>query len=154
MCIFSVSLFFFFKQKTAYEMRISDWSSDVCSSDLLVVVEGFIERVDTDRVPPLVRKRVAALLAPLVGRDDVTLPMIERRLLLAADTPGATLHSALPAGDRPGGPVLVIEARQRVVTGFATGDNMLPSSLGSSPAGLGPAVHTCLALGATLNLRA
>src|SRR3546814_4028042 len=26
--------FFFFKQKTAYEMRISDWSSDVCSSDL------------------------------------------------------------------------------------------------------------------------
>src|SRR3546814_7399957 len=28
-------LFFFFKQKTAYEMRISDWSSDVCSSDLI-----------------------------------------------------------------------------------------------------------------------
>src|SRR3546814_15698535 len=32
MCFFA--LFFFFKQKTAYEMRISDWSSDVCSSDL------------------------------------------------------------------------------------------------------------------------
>src|SRR3546814_10288093 len=29
------SIFFFFKQKTAYEMRISDWSSDVCSSVLL-----------------------------------------------------------------------------------------------------------------------
>src|SRR3546814_4303118 len=29
-----VFLFFFFKQKTAYEIRISDWSSDVCSSDL------------------------------------------------------------------------------------------------------------------------
>src|SRR3546814_5081323 len=29
--------FFFFKQKTAYEMRISDWSSDVCSSDLRCV---------------------------------------------------------------------------------------------------------------------
>src|SRR3546814_14105575 len=28
--------FFFFKQKTAYEMRISDWSSDVCSSDLVI----------------------------------------------------------------------------------------------------------------------
>src|SRR3546814_1277042 len=47
MCIDIVSLFssyvchcfgfffFFFKQKTAYEMRISDWSSDVCSSDLI-----------------------------------------------------------------------------------------------------------------------
>src|SRR3546814_3248776 len=31
LCMFC---FFFFKQKTAYEMRISDWSSDVCSSDL------------------------------------------------------------------------------------------------------------------------
>src|SRR3546814_13161554 len=31
-------LFFFFKQKTAYEMRISDWSSDVCSSDLPLVL--------------------------------------------------------------------------------------------------------------------
>src|SRR3546814_3829239 len=33
LCVF---VFFFFKQKTAYEMRISDWSSDVCSSDLRV----------------------------------------------------------------------------------------------------------------------
>src|SRR3546814_4394330 len=32
-------MFFFFKQKTAYEMRISDWSSDVCSSDLRADVE-------------------------------------------------------------------------------------------------------------------
>src|SRR3546814_9452381 len=32
-----VASFFFFKQKTAYEMRISDWSSDVCSSDLLLM---------------------------------------------------------------------------------------------------------------------
>src|SRR3546814_2530940 len=31
---FFLFIFFFFKQKTAYEMRISDWSSDVCSSDL------------------------------------------------------------------------------------------------------------------------
>src|SRR3546814_2097076 len=31
-------IFFFFKQKTAYEMRISDWSSDVCSSDLLPII--------------------------------------------------------------------------------------------------------------------
>src|SRR3546814_145849 len=35
MCLF-YRCFFFFKQKTAYELRISDWSSDVCSSDLVV----------------------------------------------------------------------------------------------------------------------
>src|SRR3546814_3752456 len=37
-CVYLRSVcFFFFKQKTAYEMRISDWSSDVCSSDLFGV---------------------------------------------------------------------------------------------------------------------
>src|SRR3546814_4459352 len=45
-CMFSLASFFFFKQKTAYEMRISDWSSDVCSSDLRLrtAVAGLIER--------------------------------------------------------------------------------------------------------------
>src|SRR3546814_10907231 len=33
-------VFLFFKQKTAYEMRISEWSSDVCASDLIVVSGG------------------------------------------------------------------------------------------------------------------
>src|SRR3546814_13711371 len=37
--------FFFFKQKTAYEMRISDWSSDVCSSDL---VREALSRLDAE----------------------------------------------------------------------------------------------------------
>src|SRR3546814_10701440 len=53
---FVVRLFFFFKQKTAYEMRISDWSSDVCSSDLdragepALAVVGLIHlEVDADR---------------------------------------------------------------------------------------------------------
>src|SRR3546814_4376765 len=37
--------FFFFKQKTAYEMRISDWSSDVCSSDLEVAARAIEQDV-------------------------------------------------------------------------------------------------------------
>src|SRR3546814_7807873 len=46
----SACFVFFFKQKTAYEMRISDWSSDVCSSDLLLLayeqihIFGFVRR--------------------------------------------------------------------------------------------------------------
>src|SRR3546814_2236631 len=40
--------FFFFKQKTAYEMRISDWSSDVCSSDLRGGLEPFLDLVRRD----------------------------------------------------------------------------------------------------------
>src|SRR3546814_5205025 len=43
-----MSLFFFFKQKTAYELRISDWSSDVCSSDLCIAGDGgfTVEQID------------------------------------------------------------------------------------------------------------
>src|SRR3546814_6634957 len=47
-----VFFFFFFKQKTAYEMRISDWSSDVCSSDLHRIVltgaSGWLGRATSD----------------------------------------------------------------------------------------------------------
>src|SRR3546814_3462246 len=43
-------VFFFFKQKTAYEMRISDWSSDVCSSDLAQSADrGAADRGAVDR---------------------------------------------------------------------------------------------------------
>src|SRR3546814_19679608 len=46
--VFSLfACFFFFKQKTAYELRISDWSSDVCSSDL----EQLRHRVESLRTP-------------------------------------------------------------------------------------------------------
>src|SRR3546814_9544579 len=37
-------MFFFFKQKTAYDMRISDWSSDVCSSDLCALPQACTQR--------------------------------------------------------------------------------------------------------------
>src|SRR3546814_8646299 len=43
-CVFSVLFFFFFKQKTAYEMGIGDWSSDVCSSDLCPDVSALFRR--------------------------------------------------------------------------------------------------------------
>src|SRR3546814_3904690 len=66
-------LFFFFKQKTAYEMRISDWSSDVCSSDLQQRARDGLEQrglVAIDDPPyrqPLVPVHQAAL-ARLAGQ--------------------------------------------------------------------------------------
>src|SRR3546814_11038158 len=45
-CKFSVV--FFFKQKTAYEVRISDWSSDVCSSDLEYIARNALHRHDKE----------------------------------------------------------------------------------------------------------
>src|SRR3546814_10427162 len=55
-------LFFFFKQKTAYEMRISDWSSDVCSSDLGPVLDKHsVGGLPGNRTTPIVVAIVAAL---------------------------------------------------------------------------------------------
>src|SRR3546814_10121469 len=42
-CVLVDGVCFFFKQKTAYEMRISDWSSDVCSSDLAAKTIGMLQ---------------------------------------------------------------------------------------------------------------
>src|SRR3546814_4267051 len=64
---------FFFKQKTAYEMRISDWSSDVCSSDLLtlapqrIVLGGGVMQYDVlyPRVRQRTRHWLGGFIAPL-----------------------------------------------------------------------------------------
>src|SRR3546814_5249259 len=59
-------LFFFFKQKTAYEMRISDCSSDVCSSDLDGwMVSWSSTRVESGRIP-----RTKSLQVCPVGHDN------------------------------------------------------------------------------------
>src|SRR3546814_3305447 len=67
-------IFFFFKQKTAYEMRISDWSSDVCSSDLSMPVQ--IDRIGTEQVNRQQRQSDPAdhpeetVTRPVEQRDD------------------------------------------------------------------------------------
>src|SRR3546814_12498204 len=71
-------VFFFFKQKTAYEMRISDWSSDVCSSDLDDVLRQIARdigrrAIDLGRI--LARKRAAAVRGgAAIGIDDDLAP--------------------------------------------------------------------------------
>src|SRR3546814_16250949 len=61
------SVIFFFKQKTAYELRISDWSSDVCSSDL-VRADGFDRRGDLGHEHH--RRDFAAMAPGFAARDD------------------------------------------------------------------------------------
>src|SRR3546814_18317067 len=63
---------FFFKQKTAYEMRISDWSSDVCSSDLTSSKHAFALGQTTTPPPPVTLTAPDLKPpAPLVGLWDV-----------------------------------------------------------------------------------
>src|SRR3546814_3165316 len=60
-------LFFFVKQKTAYELRISDWSSDVCSSDLLA---GLVDVEDRHAVDRRGRVGLGRRVGDVVGADD------------------------------------------------------------------------------------
>src|SRR3546814_12290090 len=64
MCVEHVLCVVFFKQKTAYEMRISDWSSDVCSSDLLGNIEFGLEVAG---MPKVERRERARHYIDLVG---------------------------------------------------------------------------------------
>src|SRR3546814_3227021 len=59
--------FFFFKQKTAYEMRISDWSSDVCSSDLARGVGRIVNISSRAALGKELRTAYAASKAALLG---------------------------------------------------------------------------------------
>src|SRR3546814_9899966 len=68
-------LFFFFKQKTAYEMRISDWSSDVCSSDLRAL--GNHPELDADPGRP---RLAGTCLAQSPRRHGVAAGQIDRQI--------------------------------------------------------------------------
>src|SRR3546814_5097228 len=61
---------FFFKQKTAYEMRISDWSSDVCSSDLDGTVNGSDILIDSNTSPAEVAMDAAGDFVVAWTRSD------------------------------------------------------------------------------------
>src|SRR3546814_7814827 len=67
--------FFCFKQKTAYEMRISDWSSDVCSSDLIGIGCTLVDPAQQDALPllridePTLTMNFMVNTSPLAGRE-------------------------------------------------------------------------------------
>src|SRR3546814_11996982 len=96
---------FFFKQKTAYEMRISDWSSDVCSSDLLSDVLEVEETAafadDVEEVAVLAGRGVRPFAGRALAGCGAVYPDEHRpagAVLDAADQPVATF--ALAAGQR------------------------------------------------------
>ncbi|CAO3431380.1 hypothetical protein [Azospirillum endophyticum] len=120
----------------------------------LTVIDGFIERIDVSGVPEPVRGRISALLAPLEGVRGIGLDRIERRLLLAGDTPGVTLRSTLAAGDAPGASVLVVEARHRPVGGMVGFDNALSASLRRYTLSLGVDINAPTGHGELLYARA
>jgi len=119
-----------------------------------LVLDGYVERIDTSTLPQAILDRVVKLLSPLVGRRGLTLAEIERALLLAGDLPGTALRSTLAPGSKPGAAVLVLEARHQPVTGFINFDNTLSRQLGSWTTGLGLDANSVSGLGELVYVRA
>jgi hemolysin activation/secretion protein len=120
----------------------------------LIVVDGHIERIDAETLPPRLRKRVLNTLTPLIGQSGLRLSELERRLLLAGDIAGARLRSTLAAGSVRGASVLIIDGDYRPITGQLTFDNNSSSALGDWSAGLGLDANNLLGLGELVYLRA
>ena len=120
----------------------------------IVVVSGFVERIDASAVPDAVRTRVESLLAPLIGKRELRLVDIERQLMLAGDTPGVALRSALSPGAELGATVLVVQAQYRPLSGTLGVDNTLSGPLGRSTVTAGAEVNSVFGLGETIYLRA
>src|SRR3546814_2026114 len=90
--IYGYCLFFFFKQKTAYEMRISDWSSDVCSSDLLFAsLLAFAEG----------RRHSGFMRAAAAGLDEAAMRQIAEHY--GAATPEEDARASRLEGNKTGG---------------------------------------------------
>jgi len=120
----------------------------------LTVVDGFIERIETKDVPERVRNRIMTLVNPLIGRTGLMLTEIERRVLLAGDTPGVVLRSTLAPGKAEGATILVIEASYQPVDGTLTFDNTLSKQLGRTTLGAGIDFNSVAGLGELIYLRA
>jgi hemolysin activation/secretion protein len=119
----------------------------------LAVVDGFVERIDYSAVPEEVRARLQVLTEPLVGQRGLTLSELERRILLAGDTYGVALGSALQAGATPGGTVIILDPQYRGVTGFVGADNSLSDSLGDWKIDAGVELNGLLGYGESIYFR-
>jgi hemolysin activation/secretion protein len=96
----------------------------------LRIIDGFVERMDLDAIAPLVRARVAAVLAPLERKTHLKQAELERRLLIAGETPGLTLNATFAAGKEVGGSVLLLTGRYRPVSASIYLDNDMPAVFG------------------------
>lgn len=113
----------------------------------LVITDGFIESVDVSGLPARIRSAMRARVARLEGRRHVTLRQIEQALLIAGDAPGLTLRSTLMRGLQPGGTRIVLEGRQRLLSGSLGADNQIDPSLGRWGFNLQLALNSALGLG-------
>jgi hemolysin activation/secretion protein len=120
----------------------------------LNIVDGFVERLDSDALPLQVQGRVATTLMPLLNKRHLTQAELERRLLIAGETPGLTLNATFAPGTEIGGSVLVLTGRYRPVSLSAYVDNAMPEVFGTGQGVLSASFNSQLGLGEQITVQA
>lgn len=113
----------------------------------VVVVDGFVEAIDAERIPEPVRDRVNVLTEDLANEKGLKQGELERPLLLAGDTYGLALESTLTEGETPGGTVLVLDGEYQLWTWSLGLDNLADDDLGGFSLNGGFELNSALGLG-------
>ncbi|NDP38620.1 MAG: ShlB/FhaC/HecB family hemolysin secretion/activation protein [Rhodoferax sp.] len=96
----------------------------------LIVLDGFVERIDASAVDERSRRRVLTVMQRLVGQRHLSGDALERALTIAGRSPGLEMRSTMAAGAEPGGVVLTLDGKFTRASGSISADNQLSNALG------------------------
>ena len=116
------------------------------------VIDGFIEKIDFEKVPKAQRKNVLRYLRPLKNKKQISNSLLERRLLLAGQSAGLKLNTAFTAGSSEGATILVIEAKHKLLSGGVQFNNTQSEELGRQLGILQTTINSPIGFGESLTM--
>ena len=116
------------------------------------VIDGFIEKINFEKVPKAQRKNVLRYLRPLKNKKQISNSLLERRLLLAGQSAGLKLNTAFTAGSSEGATILVIEAKHKLLSGGVQFNNTQSEELGRQLGILQTTINSPIGFGESLTM--
>ena len=116
------------------------------------VIDGFIEKINFEKVPEAQRKNVLRYLRPLKNKKQISNSLLERRLLLAGQSAGLKLNTAFTAGSSEGATILVIEAKHKLLSGGVQFNNTQSEELGRQLGILQTTINSPIGFGESLTM--
>ena len=111
------------------------------------VIDGFIEKINLEKVPKVQRKAIFRYLRELKDKKNLKNSLLEKKLLLASQVAGLDINTAFAQGSVEGATILVVEAKHKLISGSINFNNTQSEELGrqlgilqttiNSPFGLG-----------------
>ena len=96
----------------------------------LKVIDGFVEKVDLSKVPVMQTLLTFSYLKPLINKKSLKNEELERQLILAGNSAGLSVKTAMLPGTKEGGTILVVEGSHKSISGNVSFDNTQSEELG------------------------